>query len=324
MTSLLDTIENPQEMGDALCQRVPETGTTSLQIGAQLVARKGEVAVFVRDGQALDSFSPGQHTISADAVPLIKETLGARPGDGDSFDAIVYFVNAGERVPVRWGTREPILVSGAEGSEPQPVRGFGELDVQITDPRQFVAQVAGVQGAGQADEIRDRVREIAVQSLCEALGEWDRPVSEIAQSIEDITAQVRDRVQQQLGTMGIALRTFVIGNILLPEPAAGAATSTTAPAGEANDGSLVIDRYGWPTMREVERWAALSTEGTMQPAGDTEILTAAEAAEYLQLSEAEVMELIQSGALKARKIGTRYLVAKTRLDEWMSARAKRR
>ena len=52
--------------------------------------------------------------------------------------------------------------------------------------------------------------------------------------------------------------------------------------------------------------------------------TAAEAAEYLQLSEAEVMELIQSGALKARKIGTRYLVAKTRLDEWMNARAKRR
>jgi membrane protease subunit (stomatin/prohibitin family) len=42
------------------------------------------------------------------------------------------------------------------------VRGFGELNVQITDPRQFAARVAGVQGASQADEIRDRVREIVV------------------------------------------------------------------------------------------------------------------------------------------------------------------
>jgi excisionase family DNA binding protein len=33
------------------------------------------------------------------------------------------------------------------------------------------------------------------------------------------------------------------------------------------------------------------------------------------------MELIQSGALRARKIGTRYLVAKAGLDEWVNARA---
>ena len=189
------------------------------------------------------------------------------------------------------------------------------------DPRQFVAQVVGVQGASQADEIRDRVREIVVQSLREVLSEWDRPASEIAQSIGGVTARVRDRVQEQFGTMGIALKSFAIGNIVFPKPAAGAATSSGATAVDQEPQGLVLDRGAWPSMREVERWAALSAEGAMQPAGDTEILTAAEAAAYLQLSEAEVMELIQSGELKARKIGTRYLIAKTRLDEWMNARA---
>ena len=51
--------------GDQIVHRVPEEGPGDVNLGAQLTVRESQAAVFFRDGQSLDVFGPGRHTLTA-------------------------------------------------------------------------------------------------------------------------------------------------------------------------------------------------------------------------------------------------------------------
>ncbi|MGB3061417.1 MAG: helix-turn-helix domain-containing protein, partial [Anaerolineae bacterium] len=60
--------------------------------------------------------------------------------------------------------------------------------------------------------------------------------------------------------------------------------------------------------------------GQQQPAAAAavpDVMTTAEAAAYLKVSEADVLALIAEGDLKARKIGAQYRVGRAALDEFL-------
>jgi excisionase family DNA binding protein len=59
--------------------------------------------------------------------------------------------------------------------------------------------------------------------------------------------------------------------------------------------------------------------GTAQAAtGLPELLGPAQVAEALGVSEADVMTIIASGELKAKKIGSSYRIKRTALDEYLA------
>jgi membrane protease subunit (stomatin/prohibitin family) len=216
--SVLDAIENPQEMGGALYQRVPEAGAGTLGVGSQIVVREGQVAVLVRDDQPLIAFDPGHHAITADTLLSLKGALGPDTDESGPFDVEVYFVNAAEAVEVKWGTLEPISKTFPGESHAFQVRAFGYLEVQIPDPWRFVIQTVVGQGMRQPDEVRDRVREAVLPPLREALEQLDRPASEIPQSADDLVAGIRAGVQESLATLGITLKTITIAGISAKDP----------------------------------------------------------------------------------------------------------
>ncbi len=45
--------------------------TTDFNIGTQLIVHESQEAVFFRDGEALDSFGPGRHTLETQNLSLI-------------------------------------------------------------------------------------------------------------------------------------------------------------------------------------------------------------------------------------------------------------
>jgi 8-oxo-dGTP diphosphatase len=218
MTAMPGTIENPQEMGDALVQHLLETETGHLGPGSLLIVREGEAAVFARAGQAWATFGPGQHTLTADLLPGLEEMGGA-------FDAEVYFVNTSARA-VKWGTQGPIPL----GDPAETVRGFGEATIQITDARQFVAEMVIGHGAVQLDEIQDRWRDVVHQALVEILAGLEGPASGLGQRLAEVAAGVQARLQPQLEGLGIRLEAFSIGNLIAADDPAAAHTATAHTA----------------------------------------------------------------------------------------------
>ena len=68
---ILEVIEYLDPTGQEIVHRVPEEGSGEIVLGSQCVVRENQVAVFFRDGRALDMLGPGRHTLTTLNVPLL-------------------------------------------------------------------------------------------------------------------------------------------------------------------------------------------------------------------------------------------------------------
>ena len=93
MGRILDIVEHSNVGNEELAYREPQSGSGDFRIGSQVVVRENQVAVFVRDGQALDVLGPGRHTIATANVPLLVELIGKVFSNETPFKVEVYFVN---------------------------------------------------------------------------------------------------------------------------------------------------------------------------------------------------------------------------------------
>jgi membrane protease subunit (stomatin/prohibitin family) len=109
MSQFIEVIESLDTTGDTIVSRYPPDGAGEIKLGAQLIVRESQAAIFFRDGRALDTFGPGRHTLSTLNIPLLTKALSLPTGFVSPFRAEVYFVNLKTFADQKWGTTEPIL-----------------------------------------------------------------------------------------------------------------------------------------------------------------------------------------------------------------------
>src|SRR5512135_2290790 len=172
MARIFDVIEYPNEMTDEIVHRFPEEGIGDYRIGSQVIVRESQSAVFFRDGNALDVFKPGRHTIATANIPMLIDWIGKAFNDRTPFPAEVYFVSRKEFSNKKWGTPQPIIVRNpGMGLGVALLQGFGTYSFQVSDPQQFVTQIVGKQAIFRTSEIEDRVRTVLLSKLQDLLGE---------------------------------------------------------------------------------------------------------------------------------------------------------
>src|SRR5512136_2338155 len=172
MARIFDVVEYPSEMADEIVHRFPEVGVADLRLGSQVIVRESQRAVFFRDGNALDSFGPGRHTITTANIPLLINFVGKLFNDRTPFTAEVYFVSMKEFADRKWGTPQPIIVRNpGVGLGVALLQGFGTFSFQVKDPQQFVTQIVGTQGAYRSADIESRLRAMLLSKLQDLLGE---------------------------------------------------------------------------------------------------------------------------------------------------------
>ncbi|GHT87603.1 hypothetical protein FACS1894137_15110 [Spirochaetia bacterium] len=69
--------------------------------GTQLIVHESQEAVFLLNGQALDLFGPGRHTLETQNIPLIRSFLGKPTNDQTPFHCEVYFINKTEQMSIK-------------------------------------------------------------------------------------------------------------------------------------------------------------------------------------------------------------------------------
>ena len=85
MPRIFDVIEYLDPSGRELVHRIPEVGSGDFRLGSQLIVRESQVAVFFRDGKALDTFGAGRHTLSTANIPLLGKLRPLKASPGRSF-----------------------------------------------------------------------------------------------------------------------------------------------------------------------------------------------------------------------------------------------
>jgi len=352
MARIFDVVEYPSEMADEIVHRFPEQGVADLRMGSQVIVREAQRAIFFRDGQALDSFGPGRHTIATANVPILTGILGTAFNDRTPFTAEVYYVSMKEFPDRKWGTPQPIIVKNpGMGLGVALIQAFGTYSFQVSDPQQFVTQIVGAQGVYMMSDIETRLRTMLLSKVADLLSEQAKTnsVLDLIALTEELGTGVRVKAQDDFAAIGLTLKTFYIGSMKPSEksaeelramgmldmqtytqlqaadalreaaqnPSGGA--GLTAGIGAGMGIGNVINQSLQGMAGQTSKPAANAGSGGDAPAAGAtpDVMTPAEAATVLRVSEEDVMAAIQSGDLKARKIGSAYRISKDALDSFL-------
>jgi len=346
MARIIDVIEAPDQQRNEMVVRVPEVGAGDFRLGSAIIVRESQAAVFYRDGKALDVFGPGRHQITTANLPLLSTLLRLATGGSDLFTAEVYFVNMIEFTDWKWGTQEPITLRDQDFGVVR-VRAFGNYSVQISDPQLFVTKIVGTGSGYQTNQIQDFLRGIIVARFADVLGEAKVPVLDLPSMQDEVAAAVRSKVGDEFDSLGLMLKTFFLQNISLPEEVQKAVDQRAAmgaignmqqfmqyqaaqavrdAAQQEGGGGLAEAGVGLgagaglgAVLGQTMAQSMQPTQAGQQPgaAAVPDIMTLSEAAAYMRVGEQDVLDAINSGQLKAKKIGTSYRISKQAIDEFL-------
>jgi membrane protease subunit (stomatin/prohibitin family) len=214
MARLIDVIEWPDQGPNDIVKRVPEQGSGDIRLGSQVIVRGAQVAVFYRDGKALDMFTEGRHTLTTMNLPLLSSLIGLATNSRTPFPAEVYFVTTKEFVDMKWGTPGEITVPDSVLGMVQ-LRAFGTYSMQIKEPQRFVNQIVGVQGIYTTSQIQDYLRSILVSEIASVMGTTMKTKSllDLAALQADLGAAIQAKAADDFDAIGIALKKAYVVSI---------------------------------------------------------------------------------------------------------------
>ena len=216
MSQFMEVIEWLDDTGHEIVHRFPAEGSGEIKLGAQLVVRDSQAAIFFRDGRGLDVFGAGRHTLSTWNLPILTKVLSLPWGFTSPFRAEVYFVNQKVFTNLRWGTRDPVAFRDRELGLVR-LRAFGAYTMRVTQPLLFLNSLVGTQGAFGTADVEDYLREVIVSRLNDFLGEELDSLLDLPRRYDEMGVAVRERLSADFSKYGAELIDLLINRITPPE-----------------------------------------------------------------------------------------------------------
>ncbi|MFD3683642.1 SPFH domain-containing protein [Nocardiopsis sp. NPDC058631] len=213
---LVDIIEWTDDTRDTIVWRFPRHDN-EIKMGAQLVVRESQIAVFVNEGRIADVFAPGTYTLETRNIPILTTLKGWKYGFDSPFKAEVYFVSSRQFTDFKWGTQNPVMVRDPEFG-PVRLRAFGGYSVRVVDPPRFVAELVGTDPRFRTEEVQGYLRQMVTSRLGSALATAARdvPVLELAIHQHDLGLRMARALTGDMASVGLEVPHFNVESITLP------------------------------------------------------------------------------------------------------------
>lgn len=347
----IDVIEWVDDSRDTLSYRFPDDDK-QIKNEAQLIVRESQVAQFVYVGQFADTLGPGRHTLKTENIPILSDLLGWKYKFQTPFKADVYYVITRVFTGNKWGTSNPVMMRDADFGVVR-MRAFGTYDFRIVDPVKFLKEVAGTDHHFRLDEFNDVMRSRLVSVFSETLAKAKVPALDVATRYSELGEALLEPINVATREKyGIELSAFVVENVSVPpelEQAIDKRGSMTA-IGNLNDyikynmGNALAEgkagvagigaelaaglAMGQSMMQGMAGGAAQApSQAGLVPqapaaaatpaAAPIALMTPEQVAEALGVSPADVLQELEAGNLKGRKIGSQWRVPQASLDDFL-------
>jgi membrane protease subunit (stomatin/prohibitin family) len=187
-----------------------------IQNGAVLTVRESQVAAFVNEGRLADVFIAGRHTLSTQTLPLLTNIMNWDKMFASPFKSDVYFFSTRQQLNQRWGTAQPITVRDKDFGAVR-LRGYGIYSWHLHDPRLFHTKVSGTREIYRVADIEGQIRNSIIARMTDTFAESKIPFLDLAANQDELALQIGEKLRPALAELGIALDTFVVENLSLPE-----------------------------------------------------------------------------------------------------------
>src|SRR3954451_3900094 len=344
-SQFIEIIEWNDDSRDTLSFRYPDDDK-EIKNGAQLIVRESQAVQFVYLGQFGDTFGPGKYSLTTDNIPILSRLKGWKYGFESPFKADVYYLTTRLFTGNKWGTSNPVMVRDQDFGIVR-VRAFGTYDFRIVEPPKFLKEVAGTDNHFRLDEFADVMRSRIVSVFSEALATSRVTVLDVATRYSELGNALLPLINPALTEKyGLTMPAFIVENVSVPPEVEQAIDkrSSMAAVGNLNDyvkyqmaqgmdkggssGGMATElavglSIAQQIMQQQGTPAAAATAGARgvqmaASATPADLLSPADVSKALGVPESDVMTIIESGELAAKKIGTSYRVKRSALDEYLA------
>lgn len=352
-SQFLEIIQWEDDSRDTLSYRYPDMDK-EIKRGAQLIVRESQIAQFLYLGQFGDTFGPGKWSLTTDNIPILSNLKGWKYGFESPFKADIYFINTRLFTGNKWGTANPIMVRDPDFGIVR-VRAYGTYDFHVVDPKLFLQEVAGTDDHFRLDEFADTMRSRIVSVFSDALASAKVPVLDVASRYQELGEALLPLINPAVtAKYGLEISSFILENVSVPAEVEQAIDKRSSMAAVGNLNEYVKFQMaegmgkgegGGIASAAAQLGAGLAmgqqmAQAFVAGAGNTagggagapsaagkdagapglpELLSPADAAKALGVSENDVMTALADGSLKGKKIGASWRITRTALDEFLKS-----
>jgi len=187
----------------------------------QLIVHQSQEAVFFINGEALDLFGAGRHTLETQNIPLIKKALNLPTGGETPFHCEVYFINKTEQMAIRWGTDSKVQFVEPTYKFPIQIGASGEMSLRAEDSRKLLVKIVGTENSLSQSMLATYFKAFLMTRvktyLAQTIKEKQINIFEIDEYLNLLSDDLKLRLATDFIDYGVALERFFVTTIVKPD-----------------------------------------------------------------------------------------------------------
>jgi len=189
--------------------------------GSQLIVHESQEAIFFMNGQALDLFGAGRHTLETQNIPLVRSFLNKPTNDQTPFHCEVYFINKTEQMSIKWGTDSQVQYMEPTYKFPLKIGASGEMSLRVEDSRRLLVKIVGTeQSLGQAgltQMFRAFLMAKVKPYLAKTMQGSEFGIFEVDSHMGELSQVLHKQLTPDFSDYGIMLERFFVTTIVKPD-----------------------------------------------------------------------------------------------------------
>ena len=202
---------------DALAWKHP---IEDFNTGTQLIVHESQEAILFLNGQALDLFGAGRHTLETQNLPVFSKFMKRPLGETTPFHCEIYFINKVILLDVLWGTASPIPIQDPKYNIILPVRANGQFGIRIENSRKLLIKLVGTLKMFDRETFSGYFRGILMTHIKDYISQMmvNNQISflEIHGHITEISDFIKEKVEPLFADFGIEIVNFFVNSITVP------------------------------------------------------------------------------------------------------------
>lgn len=187
----------------------------------QLIVHETQEAVLFLNGQALDSFGPGRHTLETQNTPLLNGLINRTTGGDTPFHCEVYFINKTEQMAIRWGTDSQVQFLEPTYHFPLSLGASGEMSLRVQDARRLLIRLVGTEPALDRQALTSCFRAFLIARVKTYIAQFMQSNTVSIFELDAHMLEFSKALQQQLtpdfAEYGVSLAQFMVTNLARPD-----------------------------------------------------------------------------------------------------------